>query len=72
LKKTLPQFNSLEEAQTYFSKYGKLEYFGRGGHMYEYCIYNYKVKDGRLLRINIYNNGKVEERIAPKLPPNTM
>lgn len=61
-KKQLPQFSSLEEAKKYYEKYGKLEFFGRGGHMYEYCIYNYRVKDGRKLRINIYNDGRVIER----------
>lgn len=71
-KKQLPQFNSLAEAIAYYEKYGRLEFFGRGGAMAEYCIYNYHVKDGRLLRINIYNSGKVEERIMPPLPPNTM
>lgn len=71
-QKPLPQFNSLAEAVTFYEKYGRLEFFGRGGPMAEYCIYNYHVKDGRLLRINIYNSGKVEERIMPPLPPNTM
>lgn len=71
-KKELPQFNSLAEAKAYYVKYGRLEYFGRGGANYEYCIFNYHVKDGRLLRINIYDSGKVEERIMPPLPPNTL
>lgn len=60
----LLQFNSLDEAIEFYSKYGRLEFFGRGGDRYEYCIYNYHVRDGRLLRINIYDSGKVEERIT--------
>ena len=72
MAKPLPQFNSLAEAKAYYEKYGRLEYFGRGGRMAEYCIFNYHVKDGRMLRINIYDSGKVEERVNPPIPPNTM
>ena len=60
----LPQFNSLNEAIQYYSQYGRLEYFGRAGDMYEYCIYNYHVRDGRLLNINIYDDGRVVERVV--------
>lgn len=62
LKKPLPQFNSHDEAVDYYSKYGKLEYFGHAGYKGEYCVYNYHVRDGRLLRINIYESGRVEYR----------
>jgi hypothetical protein len=55
----MPQFNSLQEAKAYFEQYGKLEYFGRAGTQYEYCVYNYHVRDGRILMIDIYDNGKV-------------
>ncbi|OBZ13350.1 hypothetical protein [Bacillus sp. FJAT-26390] len=58
MNKSLPQFKSAQEAMTYFEKYGRLEYFGRGTDMAR--IINYHVKDGRLLRIYIYDNGKVE------------
>lgn len=58
----LPQFSSLEEAKSYYSKYGKLVYFGRAGRHYEYCVYNYYVRDGRVLKLNIHDNGKVELR----------
>lgn len=61
-KKELPQFKSGKEAVAYYERFGKLEYFGRAGAKYEYCVYNYHVKDGRLLRINIYDDGKVELR----------
>lgn len=62
LRKPLPQFNSLREAIEFFDKYGKLEFFGREGRDFEYCVYKYHVRDGRVLRLNIYMNGKVELR----------
>lgn len=64
-QKPLPQFNSLAEAVTFYEKYGRLEFFGRGGAMAEYCIYNYHVKDGRKLALNFYNDGRVLHRIIP-------
>ncbi|WDI05028.1 hypothetical protein PUW25_26020 (plasmid) [Paenibacillus urinalis] len=62
MNKPLPQFDSLDEAVKYYEKYGELIYFGRSGLNYEYCVYNYRVRDGRLLRMNIYNDGRVELR----------
>lgn len=59
IKKPLPQFNSHDEAEEYYKQYGELVYFGRVG---EYFVYNYHVRDGRILPINIYDNGKVELR----------
>lgn len=64
-QKPLPQFNSLAEAITFYEKYGRLEFFGRGGAMAEYCIYNYHVKDGRKLALNFYNDGRVLHRVIP-------
>lgn len=60
-KKPLPQFNSLAEAKEFYEKYGRLEFFGRGGRMAEYCIYKYHVRDGRVLSLFIYNDGRVED-----------
>lgn len=57
-KKPLPQFNSFEEAKEFYSKYGRLEYFGRVG---QYRLYVYHVNDGRKLRLLIYNDGRVED-----------
>ncbi|RPK19994.1 hypothetical protein [Paenibacillus xylanexedens] len=62
MPKTLPQFKSLDEAIAYYKMYGELKYFGRAGERYEYCVYNYHVRDGRTLGINIYDDGKVELR----------
>lgn len=61
MPKKLPQFTSLDEAVAYYEKFGRLEFFGRAGQNYEYCVYNYHVRDGRVLGINIYNDGRVEE-----------
>lgn len=66
MTKPLPQFNSLAEAKAYYEKYGRLEYFGRGGAMAEYCIFNYYVKDGRKLALNFYDDGRVLHRVIPK------
>lgn len=60
LRKPLPQFTSLEEAIEFFERYGELEFFGRAGKDHEYCVYLYRVKDGRVLKLNIYDSGKVE------------
>lgn len=68
-KKPLPQFNSLAEAKAYYGKFGRLQYFGRGGDDHKAGIYTYHVKDGRVLRIYIYENGKVEEIVTKRNPP---
>lgn len=62
MSKPLPQFSSLDEAKAYYEQYGKLEYFGRAGVNYEYCVYTYHVRDGRKLPLNIYDDGRVELR----------
>lgn len=67
--KPLPQFSSLAEAKSYYEKYGRLEYFGRAGDHYEYCVYNYHVRDGRKMALNFYDDGRVLHRVYPKYPP---
>lgn len=65
-KKPLPQFNSLAEAKAYYNKYGKLSPpFGRIGPRAEYNLYLYHVIDGRVMRLLITNDGKVEQLIIP-------
>lgn len=66
MKKPLPQFNSLDEAKAFYSKYGSLTPHGRIGQNYECMLYTYKVKDGRLMRLKLYDDGRVEELEIPK------
>lgn len=66
-KKPLPQFKSHDEAIAYYSKYGEFDKpHGRIGENYECVLYTYKVKDGRTLRLKIYDDGRVEELVIPK------
>lgn len=62
MRKSLPQFKSAKEAVDYFEQYGELTFYGKSGQNYEYSLFDYKVRDGRLLKINIYDNGKVVYR----------
>jgi hypothetical protein len=56
------QFPSFKEAIAYLEERGRLEYFGRAGLNYEYCVYNFHHNDGYMYRVNVYDNGKVEIR----------
>ena len=65
-RKPLPQFNSLQESVDYYSKYGKLQYWGVIDIGCKF--YSLDVVDGRLLRLKLYDDGRVEELIIPKGP----
>lgn len=58
-KRPFPKLGSFEEAKAYLKKFGELEYFGKIG---DYYVYNYHVRDGRLIPVNIYTDGKIEVR----------
>jgi hypothetical protein len=58
----LPEFRSGDEARAYFERYGRLEFYGRAGLDYEYCVYSYHVRDGRTLALDIYDDGRVKLR----------
>jgi hypothetical protein len=54
------QFHSFDEAIAYLEERGRLQYFGRAGEKFEYCVYKINLHDGREYRINVYLDGKVE------------
>lgn len=66
-KKPLPQFNSLAEAKAFYEKYGKFDpAHGRIGQNYECVLYTYRVNDGRVMKLKLYDDGRVEELEIPK------
>jgi len=58
----LPTFKSREEAKSYLEQFGTFEYFGRDGHRGDLYVYNFHQRDGRIIPLNIYEDGRVERR----------
>jgi hypothetical protein len=58
-RKPLPQFSSRQESEEFYAKYGELESWGQL--MDGSTLYTLKVRDGRLLRLKFFDDGKVEE-----------
>jgi hypothetical protein len=56
----LKKYRSFEEAIRVMSEKGELQFIGREGRRYEYCIYNYRYK-GKLHHLAIKNDGEVCE-----------
>lgn len=51
------QFPTYEEAIKYLEERGRLEFHGRDGREYEYCVYTFYHHDGRKFYVDVYNNG---------------
>lgn len=58
----LPTFESLQDAKNYLEIRARLDFFGGAGWQYEYCLFNFIVRNGRGYYLNLYGNGKVENR----------
>lgn len=56
------QFPSYEEAKKYLEERGTLQYFGRAGINYEYCVYTLTLHNGIKYHLSVYDDGKVEIR----------
>lgn len=56
------KFPTYDEAITYLSERGKLEFFGRVGDRAEIYIYKFTLHSGKIYRLNVYQDGNVEVR----------
>lgn len=54
------KFPSFDTARAYLEERGRLEFFGRIGDRAEIFVYNLHTHDGRLFRLFVYEDGKVE------------
>lgn len=53
------KYGSREEAFEQLRAIGNLEFFGRAGLQYEYCVTKLTLPDGREFKLDIYDDGKV-------------
>lgn len=53
------KYESEDEAFEHMQSLGKLDFFGRAGMDYEYCVCTLTYTDGRIEHINIYRDGNV-------------
>jgi hypothetical protein len=53
------KFASFEEAKAYCAERGELEFFGRAGVNYEYCVYNVII-GMRVYSVYIHDSGLLE------------
>lgn len=59
-RKQKRQFDNREEAMAYLKERGDLQYFGRDGHRYEYCVYTLTLPSGKKYGVDVYDDGRVE------------
>ena len=59
MKRKSRKFPTIEKAITYLEERGKLEYFGRAGQNYEYCVYKFTHKYGMVYHLSVYDDGTV-------------
>lgn len=55
----LPKFNSLDEAKTYFERFGKLTFYGWETTKPPYAVHTYRRNNGVEYFIDIFEDGSV-------------
>jgi hypothetical protein len=56
------QFPTREEALEYLRERGELQYHGREGHNFEFCVYTYTLESGKKFMLFVHDSGLVEVR----------
>lgn len=59
-RKQKRKFETFEAAKAYLEERGTLEFFGKEGYNYEYCVYRFSLHSGKQYGIYVHDNGLVE------------
>lgn len=54
------QFPTRESAMSYLEERGTLQYFGREGYNFEYCVYTFTLDSGKKYGLFVHDSGLVE------------